>query len=70
VDVLHANRPPGWANFTEVLDKVDKEEDAPDITEEQRALVASYVRINLDIIVSGLSVCMHVGQVVCGLERF
>jgi hypothetical protein len=53
VEVLHANGSPRWATNAEVLDEVDDddesddladfdEEDAMDVSEEQRALVASF----------------------------
>jgi hypothetical protein len=53
VEVLHANRPPGWATNAEVLDEVDDdesddfanfndEEDAPDVNKPQQAVVASF----------------------------
>jgi hypothetical protein len=53
------NGPPGWATVTEVLNEVDddesddfadfdEEEDAPDVTEEQWALVALSETIRRD----------------------
>jgi hypothetical protein len=58
-EVLHTNGPPGWTTNAEVLYKVDDdesddfadfddEEDTPDVTEEQRTIVALFKTAHRD----------------------